>query len=261
MSNFSYTQHRARLARRARSRKGLQMQRAESAYDTDGLSRDISNKPRDKSSNTLSQSIQAKLSISSPDDAYEKEADRTADTIVNTSESASFGSKLQKQEEELQAKTFLQRQEEEEEEELQAKSFLQKQEEDEKVQPKPLLQKQEAEEEAQASIQKKESSASRAVTPGTSSRLNSRKGQGKSMAKQTQNFMEAQFNKDFSGVRIHNDTEANVISQKLSAQAFTLGKDIYFNSGKYNPRSKDGKHLLAHELTHVVQQNHSLKKN
>ena len=71
----------------------------------------------------------------------------------------------------------------------------------------------------------------------------------------TKNFMENRFGADFSGVRIHTADYAVQMSRDLNAQAFTVGNDIYFNSGKYSPDSAGGKHLLAHELTHTIQQN------
>ncbi len=67
--------------------------------------------------------------------------------------------------------------------------------------------------------------------------------------------MSQAFNNDFSDVRIHHDEEAVTLSQELNAQAFTMGRDIYFNENKYQPHTTGGKRLLAHELTHVVQQN------
>jgi hypothetical protein len=62
------------------------------------------------------------------------------------------------------------------------------------------------------------------------------------------------FGTDFSSVRIHHDSGAAALSKDLNAQAFTHGNDIYFNSGKYDTTTSSGKHLLAHELTHTVQQ-------
>ena len=67
--------------------------------------------------------------------------------------------------------------------------------------------------------------------------------------------MSSAFNADFSGVRIHTSTEADSMNRSLSAKAFTTGKDIYFRQDEYNPGSSGGRELLAHELTHVVQQN------
>jgi hypothetical protein len=66
--------------------------------------------------------------------------------------------------------------------------------------------------------------------------------------------MEPRFGADFSGVRVHTDRESAQMNRELSAQAFTHGRDIYMGEGKYNPGSDAGKRLLAHELTHVVQQ-------
>ncbi|HKJ78228.1 MAG TPA: DUF4157 domain-containing protein, partial [Prolixibacteraceae bacterium] len=69
------------------------------------------------------------------------------------------------------------------------------------------------------------------------------------------NEMESVFGTDFSHVNIHTGARAVQMSRQLSAQAFAHGNNIYFNQGKYNPRSRPGKHLLAHELTHTLQQN------
>ena len=59
---------------------------------------------------------------------------------------------------------------------------------------------------------------------------------------------------DLSGVRVHTDSEADGIARSVQAKAFTHGSDLYFSRGTYDPSSSSGKHLLAHELTHVVQQ-------
>ena len=74
------------------------------------------------------------------------------------------------------------------------------------------------------------------------------------MPKNTLQEMNTSFGSDFSNVKIHNDSESADMNKELNAHAFTHGSDIYFNSGKYSPESKDGQHLLAHELTHTVQQ-------
>ncbi len=76
--------------------------------------------------------------------------------------------------------------------------------------------------------------------------------------------MERRFGVDFRGVRVHTDSNAVQMNKELNAQAFTYGRDIYFGAGRYNPGTSTGKRLLAHELTHVVQQNKtqgSLLKN
>ncbi|MFT6504159.1 MAG: hypothetical protein ACJASQ_004302 [Crocinitomicaceae bacterium] len=80
------------------------------------------------------------------------------------------------------------------------------------------------------------------------------KGKGFAMDDRTRASMEENIGSDFSNVRIHTDAQAIKMCEQLGAQAFTNGNDIYFNQGKYNPSTKSGKHLLAHELTHTVQQ-------
>jgi hypothetical protein len=77
---------------------------------------------------------------------------------------------------------------------------------------------------------------------------------GQPLDPQTRNFMEPRFGHDFSDVRVHTDSSAAQSADALGANAYTTGRDIYFASGKYAPDSKDGQHLLAHELTHTVQQ-------
>jgi hypothetical protein len=84
--------------------------------------------------------------------------------------------------------------------------------------------------------------------------LGSSKGGGQPLPESTRSGMEQSIGADFSGVRIHTDSSAVQMNKDLHAQAFTHGSDIYFNSGKYDAESTGGQHLLAHELTHVVQQ-------
>ncbi len=90
---------------------------------------------------------------------------------------------------------------------------------------------------------------------GMAARLQSTKGSGSRLPTPTHREMSQSLGFDFSDVRLHTDSESASLNRAVGAQAFTHGKDIYFNSGKYNPETKTGKHLLAHELTHVVQQN------
>lgn len=95
------------------------------------------------------------------------------------------------------------------------------------------------------------------VSAETEARLFSSKAGGNPLPKKTQSEMEQGFGVDFSNVRIHTDPSAVGMNKKLGALAFTHGSDIYFNSGKFDAQSKVGKKLLAHELTHVVQQRKS----
>ncbi len=84
--------------------------------------------------------------------------------------------------------------------------------------------------------------------------LSASKGKGSPMSSSTQQEMSSGFGADFSNVRIHTGSSAVQMNKDLGSHAFTHGSDIYFNQGKYNPESDSGKHLLAHELTHTVQQ-------
>jgi uncharacterized protein (TIGR02594 family) len=67
--------------------------------------------------------------------------------------------------------------------------------------------------------------------------------------------IEQAFGADFSGVRVHTDSQSDTLNRSLQARAFTTGEDVFFRQGEYNPVSQQGQELLAHELTHVVQQN------
>lgn len=66
--------------------------------------------------------------------------------------------------------------------------------------------------------------------------------------------LEIELKTDLSNVRVHTSDEAMRAATILNAQAFTVGTDIYFNAGQYQPGTNEGRRLLAHELTHVVQQ-------
>ncbi|MGH8050826.1 MAG: DUF4157 domain-containing protein, partial [Arenimonas sp.] len=80
---------------------------------------------------------------------------------------------------------------------------------------------------------------------------------GQAMDENTRVFMESHFGQDLSAVRIHADSQAAESAQAMHAHAYTVGNNIAFNKGQYSPQTIGGKKLLAHELTHVVQQNKS----
>jgi outer membrane protein OmpA-like peptidoglycan-associated protein len=79
-------------------------------------------------------------------------------------------------------------------------------------------------------------------------------GGGQALDSNTRGQMESAFGSDFSGVRVHTGADAHSLNEAVNAAAFTTGSDIFFRQGTYNPTSSDGRELLAHELTHVVQQ-------
>lgn len=79
-------------------------------------------------------------------------------------------------------------------------------------------------------------------------------GGGQPLDSETRSFMEPRFGVNFNDVRIHTDSKAAQSSEAMAARAYAVGPNIAFKSGEYSPGSSDGKRLLAHELTHVVQQ-------
>jgi len=92
------------------------------------------------------------------------------------------------------------------------------------------------------------------VSGGIQSQINSARGGGQPLSPSVGESIGAALGADFSGVRIHADGQADRLNRSLSAKAFTLGRDVFFSRGSYNPGTSGGKKLLAHELTHVVQQ-------
>ncbi|MEO5564928.1 MAG: DUF4157 domain-containing protein, partial [Chitinophagaceae bacterium] len=166
--------------------------------------------------------IQRKLSIGAVDDPLEHEADAMADTVMRMPET-----------------NFIQR-----------KCAHCEEEEKETVQRKPLT----------SFIQKKGSEGGTVATESVSSAIRASQGNGSTMNDGTKSFMENRFGSDFGHVKIHTGSEAVQMSRDLDAKAFTVGNDIYFNEGQYQPGSSDGKHLLAHELTHTIQQTGSIER-
>jgi hypothetical protein len=117
----------------------------------------------------------------------------------------------------------------------------------------PLVRQQEYEE--KKAIQEKGTTAqSTTVTPSIESSIHSLKGGGQPLDQDTRAYFEPRFGYDFSGVRVHTDTKAGESAMTVNALAFTTGRDVFFGSGQYSPVTASGQRLLAHELTHVVQQ-------
>jgi hypothetical protein len=70
----------------------------------------------------------------------------------------------------------------------------------------------------------------------------------------TRTLMESHFGEDFGQIRVHTDARAGESAEQLSARAYTLGSDVVFGTGRYQPHTQEGQRLLAHELTHTIQQ-------
>jgi|GEM_PF-3147153 len=161
-------------------------------------------------------SIQPKLTVGQPNDVYEKEADAMADKVVQRK--PIFESKAEPPDDTVMRKCAHC----EQEEKLHKKS---------------------------------DGDGGQGVSANVESGINASKGSGSALPDRTREHMESSFGADLSKVRIHDNSSAASMNQELKAQAFTHGSDIFFNRGKYDPGSKPGQHLLAHELTHVIQQN------
>lgn len=182
--------------------------------------------------------IQRKIEVGPVDDPLEREADAMADHVMRMPEPHLVQRKCAhcEEEEKMQRKPLA--------------SFIQRKcahcKEEEQAHRKPLI----------SFIQRRESSGHDLVGEGDqiSSRIQATRGGGSTMNSTTKSFMESRFGADFSNIKIHTDSNAAGLSKDLNAQAFTIGNDIYFNDGKFSPGSDEGKHLLAHELTHTLQQ-------
>jgi hypothetical protein len=165
---------------------------------------------------------QFKLTVNDPGDQYEDEADQVADQVMSDPGPASDSSPA------------VQRQAPPDDDELQMKadsSFVQRA----------------AEEDL------KDSDVSGVVEQGLS-------GGGQPLDAETRAFMEDRFGHDFSQVRVHSDSAASESAHGVAAKAYTVGPDIAFKQGHYQPGSESGRELLAHELTHVVQQGGAARK-
>ncbi len=161
--------------------------------------------------------IQKKLVVGAADDPLEEEADTIADRVMRMPEIP----------------------------------FIQRKcthcEEEEKIQPQPT----------DSFVQKKAIGQGSAASASITDQIQSTRGGGSSLSEPLKSFMENRFMADFSSVRIHTGSYAGQMAGELKAQAFTVGSDIYFNSGRFTPTSSDSKRLLAHELTHTIQQGKS----
>jgi hypothetical protein len=92
------------------------------------------------------------------------------------------------------------------------------------------------------------------VSAETASGIQSLRGRGQSLPEQTRSFFEPRFGCDLRNVKIHDDSQAARLADNVGARAFTIGRDVMFGPGEYRPDTAGGMRLMAHELTHVVQQ-------
>ncbi|MBK9014751.1 MAG: DUF4157 domain-containing protein [Saprospiraceae bacterium] len=116
------------------------------------------------------------------------------------------------------------------------------------------------EEEEKNKIQMKGNTSVSSVSPEFQNHLNVSKNGGQPLPTDTNQFMSKAFGFDFSHVRIHDNEAAHQLNQKIHSKAFTYNSNIYFNKDQFSPASHEGKKLLAHELTHTVQQRPEIRK-
>ena len=180
--------------------------------------------------------VQTKLALGAPNDRYEQEADAVADRVMRMSDT----DVAQRVDKGTVQPMLIQRMSPE------YKNAL------------ALRQTQGDEEAVQA---KKNAGETASVTSHVESGINSLKGGGQPLDTTTRSFFEPRFGRDFGNVRVHTGGQAPDLSRSINARAFTFGNDVVFGSGQYRPSSLEGRRLLGHELTHVVQQQNNDKNH
>jgi hypothetical protein len=114
------------------------------------------------------------------------------------------------------------------------------------------------EEEEKKQVQRKETDATTTASSKTENYISSINGNGNKLSPDERNFFEPKFGSDLSDVRIHTGTQANESAKSINALAYTHGNNIVFANNQFQPGTDSGKKLLAHELTHVIQQSQNI---
>lgn len=184
--------------------------------------------------------IQAKLKIGQPGDIYEQEAEKVAEQVTRMPEPQISGDSSQEP-----VVTSQNQEGSKEKQRVQVKSLTD--------QITPIAQRQAAEEETPVQAKETEDSNPE-LTPSFEGGINSIKDGGQPLPKSARSFFEPRFGANFSDVRVHTNSTAAHLAGSVNAKAFTLGQALVFGPGQYSPDTSHGKLLLAHELTHVVQQ-------
>ena len=201
--------------------------------------------------------IQTKMNVSQPGEPQEMEADHMADKVVHKKTTDAIVSRVAKDDEKMSKKgkeeedKINKKEKDDDEKKIHKKD---KDEEDKKIHKKG---KEEEDKLHKKSAPEEEHVAAKQASPGAPAPVTKQaipKSGGESLPPSTQAEMSSSFGYDFSKVRIHKNEDSHQLNEQLRAQAFTHGGDVYFNKDKFNPHTEAGKWLLAHELTHVVQQ-------
>jgi len=215
--------------------------------------------------------LQAKLAVSHPHDADERQADQVAAEVSRTPRgvqraSLEPGITPEKREQSLAPKPvpsaarIAPKESSTVGEQAVPPNLMRQEAEEEAIQAR--LYRQAAPGETQQPRQKEmpQNVADQTLDGKTEARIDALKGHGAPLPEAVLADMEAQFGRDFTGVRIHVGSEAAELCSQVQARAFTVGKDVFFAPGEYAPDTEAGRELLAHELTHVAQQESSLRR-
>ena len=194
--------------------------------------------------------LQARLTVSAPDDQYEREAEATADAVTRMQPrevSAPTGESPESSQQQAVA--------------IGITPLVQRAAAAPAVVPpvderKKIVEKKKEEEKKPNLVQKREAAPANgsAVPARVESGITSMSTGGDPLSTPVREHFESRFGYDFGGVRTHTGPEAANAAAALNAQAFTVGQHIFFASGRHQPGTAEGRHLLAHELTHTVQQ-------
>lgn len=177
-----------------------------------------------------SEVIQAQLTIGQPGDTYEQEAERVAEAVMRMPEpQAPQGTGISGQARRVRHQRMWPKCEEE-------------------SHPQPDRNKEKV-------LQADETPCRTAnVTPKIDEHINATWGAGQPLPKSVREFFEPRFGHDFRQVRVHTDAKAAESARAVNALAYTVGQNVVFGAGRYAPDTRAGRRLLAHELTHVLQQ-------
>jgi hypothetical protein len=196
--------------------------------------------------------IQTKLVIGEPNDKYEKEADDVAATVVQQINTSTNITAVDNQPIQNQP---VQRQEEVEEENDKEEGFTGK-EFSMSPEPPPIQRKGMVSNRLKMTmLQKREHVGGGVSSTDLESSIQSARGSGQSLDGSLSEKLGQAMGADFSGVKVHTDSQSDQLNKSIQAKAFTTGQDVFFRQGAYDPSSRGGQELIAHELTHVVQQN------
>ena len=188
--------------------------------------------------------VQLKLTVNKPGDKFEQEADRMADKVMRMPAPTAPDEKLQRAPDDK-----LQKAPEEKAQRAELKDDKIQKKEDDKLQKK----------EEDKLMRKGDGTP--AVTASAQSAIRQKTTGGQPLSADVRSYMEPRFGADFSQVRVHHDQEAASLSNQLSARAFTHQNHVFFSRDQYQPGTSEGKQLLAHELTHTIQQGHAIQRS